>query len=462
MNLEHRLAKLYRSELSEAGTGEIDRIEADQRTQFRTGRVPVAVYGLGKMGLPLAAVYGDVSGNVVGVDVDEARVGQINGGECPVEREPGLPELVARLVEDGALRATTDGEAAARDASIHVVIVPTLIDSENHADLSLLRDVIETVGQGLTPGDLVVVESTVPPGTCRDVVVPLLESVSGHRLGEFGVAFCPERTSSGRAIEDIRGAYPKVVGGVDAESTRVAALVYGEINENEVIAVSDVTVAECVKVFEGIYRDVNIALANELATFADELDVNVNEAIRVANTQPYCNIHTPGIGVGGHCIPYYPYFLVSGRETDAPLVRTARTVNDRMPAFAVDRLADGFEAAGRALAGSTVLVLGATYRPGIDEIRKSPAIDVIDELNARGATVLAVDPVLSDRSVFDARFVDLANLEAESFDGVVLVTPHEEFERIDWAAFDDLVVVDGRSALALDATSHRVYTVGGS
>jgi len=229
-----------------------DASPAEQREAFRSGEVPVGVYGLGKMGLPLAAVYAETCGNVVGADVDPAVVESVNRGDCHVDREPGLDALVEKTVSAGALRATESPRTAAEAASVHVLIVPTPITDANEPDLSILQAVVEDVAAGLSAGDLVVVECTVPPGTTRDAVQPTLAQESDLDGDEFGVAVCPERTSSGRALKDIRGAYPKVVGGVDDESTRAAALLYGELTTNDVIQVPDATTAEAVKVFEGV------------------------------------------------------------------------------------------------------------------------------------------------------------------------------------------------------------------
>ena len=430
-----------------------------QRRAFTGGSVPVAVYGLGKMGLPLATVYAEVSGAVTGVDIDPDVADAVDAGECPVEGEPGLPEAVERLVADGSLSATTDAAEAATTASVHVVIVPTLVE-DDHPDLSALEAAVRSVGEGLDAGDTVIIESTVPPRTCRDRVLPWLKAESGLGLGEFGLAFCPERTMSGRALEDIRGAHPKVVGGADDESTRVAELVYGEITDAEVYAVSDPTTAECVKVFEGLYRDVNIALANELATLSGELGVDVTEAIAVANTQPFCDIHDPGPGVGGHCIPYYPYFVISELESATPLLETARHVNEYMPEYTVDRAAEALAEDGPALPDATVAVFGLAYRPGVDETRASPGVAVAELLADRAETVYAVDPVTTDAPPAGVERVSLDEIGARELDLAVVVTAHDEFEAVPWEAFDDLVVLDGRRRLDADAVPHRVARLG--
>ncbi|ARS91808.1 nucleotide sugar dehydrogenase [Natrarchaeobaculum aegyptiacum] len=459
---------LYDSNLSDSA----------QREALTTGSIPVAVYGLGKMGLPLAGVYAETTGNVTGVDVDPAVVETVDAGDCHVVGEPGLDQLVAEQVEAGRLEATTDGPAAAGRARIHVVIVPTLLDEADDPDLTTVESVADDVAAGLEPGDLVIAESTLPPGTCRDVLRPHLSAKSGLEPDEFGLAFCPERTSSGTALRDVRGQYPKVVGGVDDESTRAASVVYDELSDNDVHPVSDATTAEAVKVFEGVYRDVNIALANELGRLADELGISAREAFATANDLPMCQLHDPGPGVGGHCIPFYPHFLLSGAEEPLELTRTAREINDGMPAVVVDRLEgqlaaveDGTDvAAGESpLEDATVVVLGITYRPGVEETRASPAIGVIDALDEAGADVVGVDPLV-DPGEYGARAIDREDLPDESVDAIVLVTPHEEFGAIEWDTLEPTVIVDGRDALAGDGSvasetaleRHRVYTLGGS
>ncbi|RQG91243.1 nucleotide sugar dehydrogenase [Natrarchaeobius halalkaliphilus] len=437
------------------------RSDEQQRALLTSGRVPVAVYGLGKMGLPLAGVYAETTGNVTGVDIDPSVVGTVTNGESHVVGEPGLEALIADQVAAGRLEATTDGTAAAERARIHVVIVPTLLDDRQKPDLSTVDSVADDIAAGLSPGDLVIAESTLPPGTCRDVLRPHLAGKSGLESDAFGLAFCPERTSSGTALRDVRGQYPKVVGGVDAESGRAAAIVYDELSSNDVHLVSDATTAEAVKVFEGIYRDVNIALANELGRLADELEISVREAIETANDLPMCQIHDPGPGVGGHCIPYYPHFLLSRMTEPMELTRTARTVNDGMPTVTADRLEEELSSVGTSIAEASVVVLGLTYRAGVEETRASPAIDLVETLEDRGAAVAGIDPLVDPASC-GARPVEIDRLEEEHFDAAVIVTPHEEFDRIPWTALESMIVVDTRDAMDLSGTDHRVYTLAGS
>lgn len=421
---------------------------------FRSGDITIAVYGLGKMGLPLAAVFADCGARVIGADVDQNVVDNINRGECHVVGEPGLAELVSKNVAAGRLSATSELARAAEMADVMVILVPTFLDTDNNPDMSIVQSVCGQIALGLKAGDLVIQESTVPPGTTRDMILPALE-VSGLKLGEFGVAHCPERTLSGQAITDIMESYPKVVGGVDNASTDAAAAIYSVINSKGVIPVSDASTAEAVKVFEGLYRDVNIALANELAVVCDEIGVNAIEAFEVANTQPYSHIHVPGCGVGGHCIPVYPYFITMTVKSDTRLLDAAREINDGMASYTVDLVRKGLKEVGVALDDANVLVMGVTYRGGVNETRCSPSISIIRLLNEEcKGEVFAHDPMLLDE-VGRYGAVSVNDLSAVGkdvpIDAVVVATDHSEFKVIDWSDLGERmrhkVVVDGRQCI---------------
>ncbi|AGN02211.1 nucleotide sugar dehydrogenase [Salinarchaeum sp. Harcht-Bsk1] len=436
---------------------------AEHRSRsFQNGEIPVAVYGLGKLGLPVAATLAEASGNVIGADVDPAVVRELEQGRSHVDGEPGLDELVERLVEDGSLSAVQDPSKAAARASIHVIVVPTLLDDENEPDLAALIAAASSIAAGLDPGDLVLLESTVPPGTTAEMLEPSLAAASGLDPSEFGVAFCPERISSGRALKDIREAYPKIVGGTDEAATEAAALIYEHVTDNEVIETTDATTAEAVKVFGGVYRDVNIALANEFARYADEIGVDVEEVTEAANTVPVTSILEPGIGVGGHCIPVYPHFLTKPHTVDGPVIPAARALNDDMPAYAVDRLADELAAEDVDLGDATVVLFGLAYRGDVAETRYSPSVDVAELLAQFGAEVLAVDPVLDDATVADVptELVSVAEAATARPDAAIYATDHGAFERIDWSTFEPMVVLDGRNALDLAGTEHRQCRLG--
>jgi nucleotide sugar dehydrogenase len=343
---------------------------------FSNGRVTVALYGLGKMGLPLAAVFAERGARVIGVDISSEVVDQVNKGKCPVLNEPGLPEMIKANVEKQRLSATTDGVAAAKESDVMVILVPCLLNSDKSPDLAAIAAVCSSISRGLSRGDFVILETTVPPRTTKDVVLPILKQ-SGLKEGGFGLAFCPERTASGRAIRDITGAYMKVVGGIDKESTQTAEAIYSVINKKGVITVSDTTAAEAVKLFEGVYRDVNIALSNELALVCREMGVSSTEVFPVVN-EPFdeehqryhVNLLRPGAGVGGHCIPVYPYFITRTTKSDTSLIELARKINESMPFHMVNLIIEGLNELGRSVRDSNILILGLAFRNDHKEFKE--------------------------------------------------------------------------------------------
>lgn len=408
----------------------------------------IAVYGLGKMGLPLASVLADAGADVVGVDIDETVVEKVNAGECPVAGEPRVSELVATHAGDH-LTATTDGVAAAQRADVMIVLVPTLVEDDGTPALDAILDAAHDISSGVSTGDLVILESTVPPGTTAGPFTEALESTTDLQAGvDFGVAHCPERTASGRVIEDLTRSYPKIVGGTSADATVSAKALYETFNEPGVWSLDSATAAEAVKVFEGVYRDVNIALANELGKACEEWELDSKAVFDAANSQPYCDIHVPGVGVGGHCIPVYPHFVMN-RASDTPLIETAREINLGMPSHTVDVLEALLTEEGREIDKARVLVLGLTYRSGVKELRYAPALDVVDELSSRGAEPYANDPLLEAEVVADAGAIPIKDPTGDhGFDGVVLATGHEQYRHLDLNVLRERmrtpVLVDGR------------------
>lgn len=426
---------------------------------FKTDNITVAVFGLGKMGLPLAAVFAESGARVIGADINPQVVESVNQSKCHVEGEPGLAELVEKHAETTRLQATTNLTTAAREADVHIILVPTFLDEQNNPDLGIVRAVCEHIKEGLTPGDLVIQESTVPPGTTKNIIKPILEA-SDMTIGDFGLAHCPERTMSGRAIQDITGAYPKVVGGVDEASTRAAEALYSVVNKKGVIPVSSATVAEAVKVFEGIYRDVNIALANELALICHELGISPQETFSVANTQPYCHIHNPGCGVGGHCIPVYPYFITKTVKSDTSLIQLSRRINDSMAEYTVQLAEKALSQHNQRLKGARILILGMTYRGDVKEIRCSPAINIAAHLQNRGATLFAYDPLLK-KEVAQFNVQPATPGELTDIDAVIIAADHSEFKNLNFETLHlrHRIVIDGTQMLEPETLREKGFTV---
>jgi UDP-N-acetyl-D-mannosaminuronic acid dehydrogenase len=420
--------------------------------------VRAVVVALGKMGLPLATYIARAGHDVVGCDVDASTVELVNAGRAPFPGEHGLQEALAAAVAGGRLRATTDTTAAVAEGPDLVVAVPPLyVDEHARPDWRSVDAVCSAIGRGLRAGTTVSLETTVPVGTTRDRVAPALQDASGLRSGaDFDVVFSPERVSSGRVFADL-DAYPKLVGGLDPDGERRGAQLYEQFIVAEVRRLGSAEAAELTKLAETTYRDVNIAFANELARYADRLGLDVQQVIEAANSQPYSHVHSPGVAVGGHCIPVYPHFLLAG-DARARLPAVARAVNDAMPAYAVDLLAGQLGA----LDGRAILILGVAYRGGVREHAFSGAAALRDELRARGATPLASDPLYGDAELAAIGYEPWDR--ATAIDGAIVQADHEQYRTLGPADVGGAqVVVDGRGVLdvtAFAAAGVRVLRIG--
>ncbi|HEY8865159.1 MAG TPA: nucleotide sugar dehydrogenase [Candidatus Dormibacteraeota bacterium] len=410
----------------------------------------VAIVGLGKIGLPLAAQFAGKGLHVIGCDVLQDVVAVINSGHSHIHEEAGLEEAVAASVANGNLRATTDTPGAVAQSNVVVVIVPLMVGLDRTMDFRNLDAATRSIGRGLKRGTLVIYETTLPVGTTRRRLGPMLEQESGLKAGaDFHLAFSPERLYAGRIFEDLRR-YPKIVGGVDATSTKKAVDFYHAVLDADVWPVENAETAEFTKLAETTYRDVNIALANQLALYGASRDVNVGEAFKAANSQPYSHLHRPSIGVGGHCIPVYPHFLLSdASERELSIVRESRQTNDHMAEVGIQQL----ERALEGLKGRRVLVLGMSYREDVKELAFSTAIPIVDLLHRAGAHVLIHDPLFtpSELKGFEAEIVDLNSDAVMDVDAVVVQAWHKDFHDVDWRRFKHLrAVLDGRGSVDAD------------
>jgi nucleotide sugar dehydrogenase len=414
----------------------------------------VAVVGAGKMGLPLAAQFAGHGWDVVAVDVQQSVVDSINDGRSHVGDEPGLAELVAQAHDAGRLRATTDAAGAAATADVVVIIVPVMLDDELHPDYRFMDAAVSSIIPGLHDGSLVIFETTLPVGDTRHRFAPRLEHGSDLRLeSSLFVAFSPERLYSGAALRNL-ATYPKLVGGLGPASTARAAAFYDGVLDAEVVAMSSAEAAELSKLAETTYRDVNIALANELARYAERVGVDVTEVIDASNSQPYSHLHQPGLGVGGHCIPVYPHFLLS-RAPELELIELSRRVNDGQVGVAIREI----QKALGSLDGVPVLVLGLTYRHGVRELAYSRALPLIDRLRFHGAEVSAYDPLLPDDEVERCGATPYQWGDRSPVRAIVTQTADPAWEALDADWFPDLeVLFDGRNSLrSLDLPARVGY-----
>jgi nucleotide sugar dehydrogenase len=414
------------------------RAASEQRT--------VAVVGLGKIGLPLAVKYASAGWRAIGIDVRHDIVDAVRSGRSTLPDEPDVEDLLSSAHRAGLLTATTDHRAAVRSADVVVVVVPLKLTSTRSPDYSSIDAATAAIAGGLRASTLVIYETTLPIGDTRGRFGPILAEGSGMRPGGgdegFYLAYSPERVYSGRILHDL-DTYPKLVGGVDAASARQAVEFYRSVLTADVWDLHTCETAEFAKLAETTYRDVNIALANEFAHVADTVGVDILEVIRAANSQPYSHIHQPGLGVGGHCIPVYPHFLLSGGY-DVSLARRSREVNDDQVRRAIREM----ELRIGDLRGTPVTVLGVTYREGVAELAYSRGVELIDQLLARGAIVSAYDPLIAADDLGRLGAIPYAWGAISDVHAIVTQTADPLWRTLEPAWFPRLrLLYDGRNSL---------------
>jgi UDP-N-acetyl-D-glucosamine dehydrogenase len=412
----------------------------------------VSVLGLGYVGLPLALLAAEKSYDVVGIDLDKNRIAAINAKKDPIQ-----DEYIAERIASTAMVATTQPDSIS-SSDIVIICVPTPVKHDYEPDLGPVRSAVTAAAKQLSKGTLVIVESTINPGVCDEVVIPLLEEVSGLKINkDFRVAHCPERINPGDPKWNVTN-IARVVGASDKTGLKQAVDFYESIIDAPIKPMGSLKEAEAVKVVENSFRDVNIAFVNELAKSFTKLGINVKNVIDGAATKPFSFIpHYPSVGVGGHCIPVDPYYLIEyarGYGFEHEFLSLARTINNSMPAFTVGQLIDGLNEVGMSLKGTKVTVLGLSYKANVADDRESPSYKVIEILKKKGALVTTHDPYFPDKS--DVKSIDEA---LKGQDAAIIATNHTEFVEFDYAKSNLKVLVDGKNCISQKtiATSNLVF-----
>ena len=411
----------------------------------------IAVVALGKIGLPLAVQFAKKGHHVIGCDVNQAAVDLINAGTEPFPGEAHLAEYLKEVTTSGLLRATTDTTSSVAESDAVVVVVPLFVDNDGVPDFGWMDAATEKIAAGLKPGTLVSYETTLPVGTTRNRFAPALEKISGLVAGtDFHLVFSPERVLTGRVFADLRK-YPKLVGGINDSSTKAGVDFYQQVldfddrpdlaEKNGVWDLGTSEASEMAKLAETTYRDVNIALANQFAIFAEGANIDIAKVIAASNSQPFSHIHQPGIAVGGHCIPIYPRFYL-WNDPQATVVRAAREANAGMPAHAVSLLSEELGS----LSGKKVAVLGISYRGGVKESAFSGVFPTVTSLKAAGADVVVHDPMYTDEEITRLGFMPYAL--GGAVDGLIIQADHKEYKALTAQNFPGVkAVVDGRRSL---------------
>ncbi|HVP24144.1 MAG TPA: nucleotide sugar dehydrogenase [Conexivisphaerales archaeon] len=402
----------------------------DEPAWIREGKLHVAVFGAGRVGTTVAAAWLRAGARVILADIDRGRVGTIARGDPLYPDEPHIDETFRNGFKERRFIVTAHPSQAAAMADVNIVAVPVGLKGRK-ADLSSVKSVFRDIASRMRKGTLSVLETSVPPGTCREVVVPILEGSGMKVESDFGLAYSPERIFEGRSLADLEENYPKVVSGFGPRSLAAVSTLYSCVAKKGVLQMSCLEAAETEKLFEGVYRDVNIALANELAMLCEKLGIDFWEVQKASNSQPYSRLHRPGLGVGGACIPVYPVFVAEAakeNKAEAALVKEARSINLSMPD----------EVAGRALyllegKERKVAVLGLAFRADVADDRLSPTYDLLKALKRSKCSVKVHDPFVRREEA--AGFPVVADVDAAlaGCNLVIVATDHRAYRDLDYS-----------------------------
>lgn len=410
----------------------------------------VAVIGLGYVGLPLAVEKAKAGYKTIGFDIQQKKVKMVNEGHNYIGDV--VDEELEELVKKGLLSATTDFSIV-KDADFIAICVPTPLDEYQQPDISYVKNSAIDISKYLKKGSIVVLESTTYPGTTEELLLPILEEGSGLKCGkDFFLAYSPERVDPGNKLYKTKNT-PKVVGGVGKDSTEIAAAMYNSVLDNSVHEVSSPKVAEMEKILENTYRNINIALANEMAVICEKMGISVWEVIDAAKTKPYgFQAFYPGPGVGGHCIPLDPYYLAwKTREYDyhTKLIETSGIINDSMPEYVVERSSKILNRFKKPMNGSKILVLGVAYKQDIEDIRHSPALKVIEGLEKEGCIVDYYDPYVKNYNYKGNKKESIKELNEKvlsSADLIIITTAHTKID-YNFVQANSIFIFDAKNAM---------------
>ncbi|MBD3413402.1 MAG: nucleotide sugar dehydrogenase [Candidatus Aminicenantes bacterium] len=418
-----------------------------QKIQSRSAEI--GVIGLGYVGLPLVLRFAEEKFSVTGFDIDKDKTNQLNSGKSYIKHIPD--SQIKRLTQTNTFEATTD-YSRIKDMDCILICVPTPLNDNKEPDLTYINKTSRQIAQHMRKHQLISLESTTYPGTTREILLPCFEE-NGFQVGEdFYLVYSPEREDPANKKYNTKN-IPKVVGGITSSCNELGKALYQQIVDT-VVPVSSTEVAELTKLLENIYRSVNIALVNELKVLSDKMGIDIWEVIQASSTKPFgFKSFYPGPGLGGHCIPIDPFYLSwKAREFDfnTRFIELAGEVNTSMPGYVISKLSDALNSKAKCIRGSKILVLGVAYKKDIDDIRESPAVEIIDRLKKKGAEVFFHDPYVSRirnmrKYDLDFKASELSEATLKNMDAVLIVTDHSDYD-YEWIVENSQVVVDTRNA----------------
>jgi len=415
---------------------EIFSLEIDEIKQLiEENKILVSVIGIGRIGLPTALSFAKSGFTTIGVDVNEELVDKIKNKNFPLKDEPGYEDVFNQVIENQKFTATTRIKDAVPNSQIILLSLPTPMDENNTPDYSALRIVARQLKDLVSPGSIIIVESTIEPGFIENECIDLIESQERNiKAGNnIGIGVCPETANPGEIMKDFEK-LPRLVGSTDEKTTQIITEIYKHVFPVELIKMPNCKTANAVKLTTNIFRDINIAFVNELAILFERLGIDTNTVLEAADKKYNFQIHHPGAGVGGPCLPVNSYqMLNSAKEIGddmLKMVKTGREINEHMPHHVIKLLKDALNEGNKQLDSSVILILGISYKPNVKDIQLSPAEVIISELQKMGAEIRIFDPYFKDASVYGIQTANNLDEVISNVDATVLVTSHNEFQNI--------------------------------
>jgi nucleotide sugar dehydrogenase len=442
--------------LSKIDMNNIDEV----RNSLETESLKVCIIGIGRIGLPTALSFAKAGLQTIGADISEKLVDSINAGNFPLKDEPGYEDIFNSVRKNDNFSVTTDINMAISKSNLILLSLPTPMDKNNIPTYLALESVGKQLSKSLQPNSLVVVESTIEPGFIENVMIKRIEGDSGLRVGKnFTIGVCPENANPGEILHDFTG-LPRLVGGIDEQTTKIIALIYGFVFSVELVTMPDCKTANAVKLTTNVFRDVNIAFVNELSLMFEKLGIDTLKVLDAAKRKYNFQIHYPGAGVGGPCLPINSYqFLNTAKRTGSELniIKYGRAINEKMPDHVINLTLDGFKKCNKPIKDSTVLILGVSYKPDVKDIQLSPAETIVNKLKALGAKIKIYDPYYKNNQIFGIDVERNIQDILSDVDASIIVTAHKEFQEINPKIFTKMktpILIDSRGIIDISSANN--------
>ena len=439
----------------------------DVKKSLNLRTLRVCVVGIGRIGLPTALSFAKSGLQTIGVDINENLVSTINSGVFPLKDEPGYEEIFNDVIKNKMFSATTKIEDAIPNSDLILLSLPTPMDKNNVPDYSALRDSASKLSKFLSPNSLIIVESTIEPGFIEDEMVPIISKSDQLKIGEnFFIGVCPENANPGEILHDFTN-LPRLVGSINKQTTEIITFIYDFVFAVELVIMPDCKTANAVKLTTNVFRDINIAFINELSLMFEKLGIDTLKVLEAAKKKYNFQIHYPGAGVGGPCLPINSYQLLNAARrsgVNLSMIEYGRQINEKMPEHVIKLTLDAFKECKKPIQNNDILILGVSYKPDVKDIQLTPAKHIIKKLQDLGANIHIYDPYFSSSQVFGINVEENLDAVISKVDASIIITAHKEFQNISLPIFNKMkspILVDTRGIIdPMDAKQAKLIFRG--